>query len=127
MQVELAPRVVADPDIFAGKPIIAGTHALVSVLVREVASGKPIEAVAQEHSLTPEDVRAALAYAAARADETVTSWTAPHNVSAPASFAERLAALRVQIVASGEPLLGWEGVSAEVTERRNERSLDEPA
>ncbi len=41
-----------------------------------------------------------------------------------APLAERLAALRAQIVASGAPLLSWRGVDAEVVERRGERASD---
>ena len=124
MQIELSPRVVADPEIFAGKPIIVGTRALVSALVREVATGKPIDVVAEEQRLTSEDVRAALAYAAMRADEAVADGAAPQSVAASPSFAERLATLRAQIVASGDPLLDWDGVSAEVASRRDERYTD---
>ncbi len=118
MQRELAPRVVADPAILAGKPIIAGTRISVSALVREIAAGKTIEAVVREHGLSPDDVRAALDYAATRADEVTPS-------DSSSSFAERLTALRAQIVASGDPLLDWDDVSTEVAERRNERYTDE--
>ncbi len=40
------------------------------------------------------------------------------------SLGQRLAALRKQIVESGEPLFSWDGVAAEVAERRGERESD---
>jgi hypothetical protein len=41
--------------------------------------------------------------------------------SASAPLAERLRAVRERIVASGEPLLSWSEIAAEVAERRGER------
>jgi hypothetical protein len=41
-----------------------------------------------------------------------------------APLGTQLAALRAQIVDSGAPLLSWEGVEAEVAERRGERGPD---
>jgi len=119
--------VIADPEVFAGRPIIVGTHALVSALVREVATGKPIEVIAEEQHLTVADVRAALIYAAARADEAVADGAAAQSGAPSSSFAERLATLRAQIVASGDRLLDWDGVSAEIAARRGERYTDESA
>lgn len=128
MQVELYPRVVADSEVFSGRPIIAGTHALVSTLIHEVASGKTIEEVAREQGVSADDVRAALEYAAKRTGESISlPGTPPNAVPAATSFAEQLDALRAQIIASGEPLLSWDGVSAEVAERRGERYVDADA
>lgn len=125
MQIELYPRVVADSEVFSGKPIIAGTHALVSTLIHEVASGKALEDVAREHGVSADDVRAALEYAAKRTDESASlPGTPPAGASTIQSFAEQLEALRAQIVASGEPLLDWDEVSTEVAERRGERYMD---
>lgn len=51
----------------------------------------------------------------------VRSAAQPASGGAPfVSLGERLAALRAQIVDSGEPLLSWDGVEAEVAERRGE-------
>ncbi len=128
MQVELYPRVVADSEVFSGRPIIAGTHALVSTLIHEMAAGKAIEEVAREQGVAADDVRAALEYAAKRAGESVSLPDTPPTAGPAAeSFAEQLEALRAQIVASGEPLLDWDEVSAEVAERRGERYMDTEA
>lgn len=64
MVVRLAPRVVVDPAIRFGKPVIEGTRVPVEVLLGKLASGMTTEAVADEYAITPDDVRAALLYAA---------------------------------------------------------------
>ena len=61
---EIAPRIVVDPDVRFGKPVIKGTRVPVHVLVAKVAGGMTPEDVAEEYAVTLEDVRAALAYAA---------------------------------------------------------------
>lgn len=68
----IAPRIAADPQVHSGKPVIEGTRVPVSVVVGAVAAGDSIEEVAREYDVTPEDVRAALGYAAKLLeDETV--------------------------------------------------------
>ncbi|HVB27351.1 MAG TPA: DUF433 domain-containing protein [Mycobacteriales bacterium] len=64
MVVELAPRVVVDPAIRFGKPVIQGTRVPVEALLGKLASGMTVEEVADEYAITPDDVRAALLYAA---------------------------------------------------------------
>lgn len=62
--IQLRPRIVADPAIRRGKPVIEGTRVPVHVVVGHVAAGTPIEEVAEEFGVTRDDVLAALAYAA---------------------------------------------------------------
>ena len=58
-------RIVIDPNIMAGKPTIAGTRIPVELVARLVADGWAINEIVREYPpLTPEDVQAALAYAA---------------------------------------------------------------
>lgn len=65
-------RINIDPKIMGGKPVIRGTRVPVEVLVGALAGGMTVEEVADEWDITPEDVRAALAYAAELvAEETV--------------------------------------------------------
>lgn len=64
MIVELAPRIVVDPDIRFGKPIIKGTRVPVNLVVAKISGGMSFAAVADEYDLTREDIQAALAYAA---------------------------------------------------------------
>ncbi|MBN1947027.1 MAG: DUF433 domain-containing protein [Bradymonadales bacterium] len=61
---QLAPRIVADPSIRFGRPVIEGTRVPVERVVGSLAGGMSIEEVTQEYDLTREDVLAALAYAA---------------------------------------------------------------
>lgn len=62
--VEVAARIVADPNIHHGKPVIAGTRVPVYILVQEMSLGTSAEEVADMYGVTPEDVYAALGYAA---------------------------------------------------------------
>jgi uncharacterized protein (DUF433 family) len=64
MILELAPRIVVDPDIRFGKPIIKGTRVPVNLVVAKVAGGMSFSALAEEFDLSRDDIRAALAYAA---------------------------------------------------------------
>lgn len=69
---ELFPGIVVDPSIRFGKPVIKGTRVPIEILVGKVAGGMSIEEVAEEYGVTPQDVRAALGYAAQRlAEETI--------------------------------------------------------
>jgi uncharacterized protein (DUF433 family) len=62
---ELLARITTDPNICFGKPCIRGTRIWVSLIVENLADGvtekELLEAFPQ---LTPDDIRAALAYAA---------------------------------------------------------------
>ncbi len=60
----LAPRIVADPSIRAGRPVIQGSRVPVDVVVGQMAAGLSVEQVADEYAITREDVLAALGYAA---------------------------------------------------------------
>lgn len=53
-----------DPKVGFGKPVIAGTRVPVEVVVGKIAGGMEIEEVMREYSLTKNQVRAALRYAA---------------------------------------------------------------
>ena len=72
MADEIAPRIVVDPNVRFGKPIIQGTRVTVATVIGQLAGGLTPEEVAEEYALTPEDIRAALSYAASiLADEQV--------------------------------------------------------
>lgn len=64
MVVELAPRVVVDPAVRFGKPVIKGTRVPVEMVIGKLAGGLSMEAVASEYGITEDDIRAALRYAA---------------------------------------------------------------
>lgn len=63
-------RIQANPEVCHGKPCIRGTRIMVSVILDNLAEGlSPQEIVEEYPPLTSEDVRAAVAYAAALARE----------------------------------------------------------
>jgi uncharacterized protein (DUF433 family) len=65
-------RIVIDPKIMGGKPVIKGTRLPVQVIVGALAGGMTMVGICKEYRVTVEDVQAALAYAAeALADEKV--------------------------------------------------------
>lgn len=58
-------RVTFNPRVMVGKPVIRGTRIPVELLVRMLAQGISDEAILLEYPrLQPEDIRAALDYAA---------------------------------------------------------------
>jgi len=70
--MEWEKRIVIDPRVLGGKPVIKGTRVPVEVVVGSLAGGMTVEQVCQEYQIAPEDVRAALTYAAdVLADERV--------------------------------------------------------
>lgn len=66
MAVEIAPRIVVDPEIRFGKPIIQGTRVPVELVIAKLSGGMTVEEVADEYGIAEEDVLAALSYAAQR-------------------------------------------------------------
>ncbi len=63
-------RIVSNPEICRGRATVAGTRIPVSVVLDNLADGETVEAVCRAYPpLTPEDVRACLAYAAMLAND----------------------------------------------------------
>ncbi|MCS6918657.1 MAG: DUF433 domain-containing protein [Fimbriimonadales bacterium] len=63
-------RIVRDPNICSGKPVIRGTRIMVRNILGMVAGGYTLERILEAYpELTPEDVRAALEYAAEVVDQ----------------------------------------------------------
>jgi uncharacterized protein (DUF433 family) len=57
-------RIVADPDILVGKPVIKGTRISVELVMDLLAGGYTPEQIIEQHDhLTREDIQACLAYA----------------------------------------------------------------
>jgi uncharacterized protein (DUF433 family) len=61
---ELLKRIVIDPKIMNGKPVIRGTRITVDLILELLASGMTPEEIARDYRISIEDVRAALLYAA---------------------------------------------------------------
>ncbi len=59
LTVEIAPRIVVDPNVRFGKPVITGTRVPAELVGAKLAGGMTPEEVAEEYELSPEDVRAA--------------------------------------------------------------------
>lgn len=60
---EIEARIVSDPLILAGKPVIRGTRISVSIIIDRLWNGVSEEEIVDDYpSLTLEDVRAALAF-----------------------------------------------------------------
>lgn len=58
-------RIISNPEIMLGKPVIAGTRITVEHILEELAHGQSIDALLESHpTLTREGIQAALEYAA---------------------------------------------------------------
>jgi uncharacterized protein (DUF433 family) len=58
-------RIVSDPKIMFGKPVIKGTRITVELILRKLAAGMSEQAILTHHPhLTVDDIRAAAAFAA---------------------------------------------------------------
>jgi len=65
MDERLRERIVVDPAVMVGKPVIRGTRIPVELIIRMLAQGVSDEAIRREYPrLEPEDLQAALTYAA---------------------------------------------------------------
>ncbi len=65
MDEHLRQRIAVDPTVMAGKPVIRGTRIPVELIVRMLAQGVSDQEIRGEYPrLEPEDLQAALAYAA---------------------------------------------------------------
>ena len=61
---ELLDRIVVDPKVMAGKPVIKGTRITVDNILELLAAGMKPEEIAEDYNISLEDIRAALLYAA---------------------------------------------------------------
>ncbi len=60
-----AQRIVSDPAVMMGKPVVAGTRVTVETLLEEIGDGESIEQVLAAHPrLTRDDVLAAVRFGA---------------------------------------------------------------
>jgi uncharacterized protein (DUF433 family) len=70
---KLLERIVVDPDILVGKPVIKGTRVPVYLIVELVANGMTAKQIIKEYpQLKEEDVKAALLYASKLVESEVT-------------------------------------------------------
>ena len=68
-------RIKRDPEIMLGKPVIKGTRITVELILDLLAGDQTARAILKEYpELEPEDIKAALAYAAAALGTKETHW-----------------------------------------------------
>ena len=67
MKDKLIERIIVDPDILLGKPIIKGTRISVELILELLASGMSVEEILVDYPhLKKDDILAAIEYAAKR-------------------------------------------------------------
>ena len=60
-----APRIVSDPKVLCGKPVIAGTRISVELILEELGAGTTVDDLLQDYPhITEADIHAALTFAA---------------------------------------------------------------
>lgn len=70
MPMDLLQRITRDPAVMGGRPCIRGMRVTVGAIVGLLAAGRTHEEVLRAYPyLQPEDIRAALSYAAWRTEE----------------------------------------------------------
>jgi uncharacterized protein (DUF433 family) len=70
---DIADRIVIDPDVMVGKPVIKGTRIPVYLIVEFVANGMTEKEILKEYpQLKKEDIKAALLYASKCLEREVT-------------------------------------------------------
>jgi len=62
-------RILLDPAIHHGKPVIRGTRVPVTTVVGSLAGGMTFEEVQREYDLSADDIRAALKFVAELAEQ----------------------------------------------------------
>ena len=71
-------RIVQDPTICGGQPVIKGTRVTLRTILASLAEGGSVQEILDDYpTLTEADVRAAIAFAAASAEEDLPFPTAP--------------------------------------------------
>ncbi len=70
MAINYQERIVRDPTIVGGEAVIRGTRVTLRTVLASLAEGAPVEGILRDFpTLTEDDVRAAIAFAAASAQE----------------------------------------------------------
>jgi uncharacterized protein (DUF433 family) len=56
-------RIIIDPKICHGKPVVRGTRTPVTVILDALAGGDTFEMIQSDYDITAEDIRACIAFA----------------------------------------------------------------
>ncbi len=72
MKKNLLKKIIVDPEICHGKPVIKGTRITVSTILDNLAEGLPFDEIIKNYpSLTIDDIKAAIIYASKLSDEEI--------------------------------------------------------
>lgn len=64
---KLSERIIVNPEIMLGKPVIKGTRLTVELIVEKIAYGATFEEIRRDYPfITQDDIKASLLYAARR-------------------------------------------------------------
>ena len=61
---EIAPRIVIDPQVRFGKPVVKGTRVTVEEILGFLTGGMDFEETTREYGISKTDIRAVIEYAA---------------------------------------------------------------
>ncbi len=76
---QYSERIIRDPQICGGEPVFKGTRVPLRTVLASLAEGDTIEQILVDFpTLTADDVRAAIAFAAASAQEDLPVPAVPH-------------------------------------------------
>ncbi len=68
---QLLERIIIDPNVMVGKPVIRGTRLTVEYILNLLAHGATVEEILQEYKgLTREDIQACLLFATKALEDT---------------------------------------------------------
>lgn len=75
-------RIVRNPNILAGKPVIAGTRIPVTLILNLLAHGQTVDDIIDDYpDLTKEDIKAAVSYAERVVEKEAHTGAFAHEVS----------------------------------------------
>ncbi len=61
----IEPRIISNPNIMGGKPVVAGTRITVELILEKLASGDTVAEIVEDYpDLNGESIRAAIRFAA---------------------------------------------------------------
>lgn len=70
MKLDYHARIARDPAVCGGEPVVSGTHVTLRTLLASLAEGQSVEAILADFpTLTADDARAVIAFAAVSAEE----------------------------------------------------------
>ena len=62
MEKDFMKRIVVDPKVMVGKPIIKGTRITVYEIINRIAQGQTFKEITEDLEISKDDVKAALIY-----------------------------------------------------------------